>query len=128
MFSSGVSNEILGRETAGDLRRIFLERLIDPITWFTLGLVFVGLAQWRALRRQVEKMTDAARAAKDSVDEMQASTAVARAALDHAKETAAAQLEETRRANALTLRAWLVVESVETDGIRTACSSRGLQR
>lgn len=89
-------------------RRELLDRLVDPITLFTGLLVVVGLAQWRALRRQVDRMTDqlavattAANATKDSVIAMEASTAVANQALAHSRETAAAQLAEVRRQNDL---------------------------
>ncbi len=69
------------------------------IAVFTFFLVFFG-------RRQ-------AHATQKSVEAMQASTDVASAALDHAKQTASAQLEETRRAldqTAKAQRAWLVPE------------------
>lgn len=31
------------------------ERLVDPITWFTFGLLIVGYFQWRAMRHALEE-------------------------------------------------------------------------
>jgi succinate dehydrogenase hydrophobic anchor subunit len=83
------------------------------VAFFTYFLV-------RFTRRQADATQASAAATQQSVVAMQASTTVADAALVHAKVTAAAQLEETRRANALSLRAWLLVDKIEGVGLSSA--------
>jgi hypothetical protein len=41
-------------DQAKTLRRVFDERLIDPVTWFTGFLLLVGFLQWRVMRRQAK--------------------------------------------------------------------------
>ena len=63
------------QQQASNLWEVFLQRLIDPVTWFTGGLLWLAILQYRAMRRQADYMLeglaatqDAAKAAKKSAD------------------------------------------------------------
>ena len=38
------------------MREFFLERVVDPVTWFTFGLLVLGILQYLAMRRQADYM------------------------------------------------------------------------
>jgi hypothetical protein len=92
------------KSAANPLWRIPMERLVEPITLFTLGLFLVGVAQWSVLRRQARALTDQLRVTEKSVAAAKDSAKVARDALD-----------ESRRTNVLTLRAWMVIDDITFD-------------
>ncbi len=54
---------------ANALWPVFRDHLVDPITWFTFGLLLVGCFQWRAMRHAIEE-TRASNAATRKSNEL----------------------------------------------------------
>jgi hypothetical protein len=69
------------QQAAHNLREFAVERLLDPVTWFTGGLLLFSWLQYRAMRRQADYMRDGLIETAKAADAAKESAAIARQTL-----------------------------------------------
>ena len=57
------------QQTTHDLGEFLIERLLDPVTWFTGGLLWLAVLQYRAMRKQATYMREQADYMRDGLVE-----------------------------------------------------------
>jgi hypothetical protein len=62
-------NRTENQQPTHNLREFVIERLIDPVTWFTGGLLLLALYQYRAMVRQAKHMEDGLTETRHSINE-----------------------------------------------------------